>query len=98
MSLASRLTRLPRPYDPGEGAVTRDRVPDLDGPLGDLVEGAAGCSPFLKSLVESEGDWLAGAVADPEGALAAIHDAHCARCPTTGSGQSCAAPSGAWRC
>ena len=75
MSLASRLTRLPRPYDPEEGAVTRDLVPDLDGPLGDLVAGAAGCSPFLKSLVESEGDWLAGAVADPEGALAAIHEA-----------------------
>ena len=50
-------------------------VPDAAGPLADLVAGAAGCSPFLKSLTESEGAWLTGAAEDPEAALAALHEA-----------------------
>jgi glutamate-ammonia-ligase adenylyltransferase len=74
-SLVSRLTRCPRAHDPDEGARALAHVPDAAGPLADLVAGAAGCSPFLKSLTESEGAWLTGAAEDPEAALAALHEA-----------------------
>jgi glutamate-ammonia-ligase adenylyltransferase len=73
MSLEDRLTRCPRPFDPEEGAEALRRVPGLTGPLADLVAGAAGCSPFLKSLIEAEGTWLTGAVAAPEDALATLY-------------------------
>jgi glutamate-ammonia-ligase adenylyltransferase len=74
MTLADRLTRCPRPHDPEDGAEALRHAPGLSGPLADLVAGAAGCSPFLKSLVEREGAWLEGAVEAPEDALAALHD------------------------
>ena len=74
MTLAARLTRSPRPYAPDEGAEALRHAPELSGPVSDLVSGAAGCSPFLKALVESEGAWLTGAVDGPEAALAALHD------------------------
>ena len=48
-------------------------MPWAEGPLADLIAGAAGCSPFLKSLVERDGAWLEGAVEAPEDALAALH-------------------------
>jgi glutamate-ammonia-ligase adenylyltransferase len=44
----------------------------LSGDLGKLVHGTAGCSPYLKSLIEKEKDWLPGAFDDPEAALATL--------------------------
>ena len=73
MTLADRLTRSPRAYSPEEGAEALWHAPGMSGPVADLVTGAAGSSPFLKSLVESEGDWLAGAAEAAEAALEAIH-------------------------
>jgi len=73
MTLARRLTRCPRAFDPDEGEAALARAPWASGAMADLVAGAAGCSPFLKALVESEGDWLETAVDSPEGALAALH-------------------------
>ncbi len=73
MTLADRLTRSPRAYSPEEGAEALWHAPGMSGPVADLVTGAAGSSPFLKSLVESEGDWLVGAAEAPEAALEAIH-------------------------
>ncbi|MFU8776922.1 MAG: glutamine-synthetase adenylyltransferase [Roseovarius sp.] len=72
MSFHYRLIRLPRPFDPAEGEEARAALPDLDPKLSDLVAGAAGCSPFLKSLILQEAGWLEGAFDDPEGALALL--------------------------
>ncbi len=44
-------------------------MPDLPEPLSDLIAGAGGSSPFLKSLILREGDWLRSAFEDPEAAL-----------------------------
>ncbi len=74
MSLARRLTRCPRPFDPSEGAEALGHLPGLSGPLADLVAGAAGCSPFLKSLVVQEGAWFLEAAEAPEPALAALYE------------------------
>ena len=72
MDFTSRITRLPNPFDAEQGAEARALVPDLTGVLADLIAGAAGCSPYLKGLVERERDWLPEALSDPETAIAAI--------------------------
>ena len=69
MNFASRITRLPRPFEPERGAETRDLCPDVPNTVGDLLAGAGGCSPYLKSLAEKERDWLPGAFDNPEVAI-----------------------------
>ncbi|SEK50536.1 glutamate-ammonia-ligase adenylyltransferase [Roseovarius azorensis] len=72
MSFASRLTRLPRPHDSTEGEEARATLPGLASDLGDLLAGAAGCSPFLKSLILQEAGWLGPALDAPEAALGTL--------------------------
>ncbi|MDT8327593.1 MAG: bifunctional [glutamine synthetase] adenylyltransferase/[glutamine synthetase]-adenylyl-L-tyrosine phosphorylase [Roseovarius sp.] len=72
MKFIDRLTRSPRAHDPDEGQEARAAMPDLPEPLGDLIAGAAGSSPFLKSLILREGEWLRAAFDGPEAALDAL--------------------------
>ena len=58
MNFSSRLTRCPIAYDPGPGAEARARFAGLAPELGDLLAGAAGCSPYLAGLMAREADWL----------------------------------------
>ncbi|WP_375173144.1 bifunctional [glutamine synthetase] adenylyltransferase/[glutamine synthetase]-adenylyl-L-tyrosine phosphorylase [Pseudooceanicola sp.] len=69
MSFADTLTRCPRPHDPDRAVDARAAL-DLPGPLGTLIEGAGGSSPYLLSLIQKEGDWIAAALDDPDAALA----------------------------
>ncbi|AVO39846.1 glutamine-synthetase adenylyltransferase [Pukyongiella litopenaei] len=74
--LASALTRLPRPFDAELGDETRAAVPALSGDLAELVAGAGGSSPYLKTLIETEASWLPAALDDPDGAVTdVLHDA-----------------------
>ncbi len=73
MTLESRITRLPRPFEPDRGQEARDACPWASGPLAELIEGVGGSSPYLKGLIEKEADWLEGAAQDPGGALAAVN-------------------------
>ncbi len=60
------LTRLPLPYDAESGLAARESFPELSGELAELVAGAAGCSPYLRTLMSRERDWLAHALSrDP---------------------------------
>ena len=59
------LTRIPLPHDPESGASARALFPDLPAELADLVAGAAGCSPYLGTLMSRERDWLAEALTRP---------------------------------
>ncbi|WP_111731774.1 glutamine-synthetase adenylyltransferase [Roseovarius amoyensis] len=72
MKFVPRMTRCPRPYDPEQGDEARALAAGLAPELADLIEGAAGCSPFLKGLVEGERDWLEEALSDPEAAFDAV--------------------------
>mgnify|MGYP000099414267 CR=1 FL=1 len=72
MDFASRITRLPRPFDPERGQEARDHMGLPPGPLSDLFAGAGGCSPYLKGLMEKERDWLLPGLDDPEGAVAQV--------------------------
>ncbi|WP_343082080.1 glutamine-synthetase adenylyltransferase [Ostreiculturibacter nitratireducens] len=70
MNFAARLTRCPIPYEPERGAEARALFPGLPPEILALVEGAAGCSPYLGGLIAKEAGWLEGALAgDPEAAL-----------------------------
>ena len=65
-----RITRLPTAFEAERGAETALLVPQLEGDLAKLLVGAGGCSPYLRSLVEKEADWLVSALRDPEAAVA----------------------------
>lgn len=69
MTFASRMTRCPIPFEPDRGAEARAFLPNLPGKVGDLIEGAGGCSPYLRSLIESEHAWLPAAMDAPEQAI-----------------------------
>lgn len=58
MKFADRLTRSPRPYDRALGAEAAARFGDHPAELRALIEGTAGCSPFLKGLIDRDADWL----------------------------------------
>ncbi|MBD3802833.1 MAG: glutamine-synthetase adenylyltransferase [Thioclava sp.] len=71
MPFATRLTRAPLPFEPERAAEARALSGDLAPELCELLAGTAGCSPYLKGLMEKEADWLRPALAgNPEAALA----------------------------
>lgn len=75
MNFVTRLTRSPRAFDPDRGAEAAALFPDLAPELCDLIRGTAGCSPYLKSLIEKESEWVTGALAGtPEDAFGKILD------------------------
>ena len=70
MDFSTRITRLPTAFEAERGAETALLVPQADGDLAKLLAGAGGCSPYIRSLVEKEADWLVPAFNDPEAAVA----------------------------
>ncbi|MEL7253047.1 MAG: bifunctional [glutamine synthetase] adenylyltransferase/[glutamine synthetase]-adenylyl-L-tyrosine phosphorylase [Pseudomonadota bacterium] len=80
MSIAARMIRCPRPYDPEQGEATRALFAGLAPEYRDLIAGAAGCSPFLRSLCQSEAGWLREALDMPEASFEKLLD-EAARAP-----------------
>ena len=74
MSFAARLTRSPRPFDPDRGAEAKDLFPDFSPEVSEVIIGTAGCSPYLKRLMEKEATWLPEALDAPEQALSAVFE------------------------
>ncbi|WP_425070775.1 glutamine-synthetase adenylyltransferase [Sagittula sp. S175] len=72
MTLNSRITRLPRAFDPDRGEEALTACPWAKGEVADLLRGTGGSSPYLNGLIQREGVWLQGAVDDPEGAVVAL--------------------------
>ncbi len=71
-SLASRLTRTPRPFDPDRAAEAERLLPEAPPEVRALVAGAASCAPYLMALLEKESDWLARSIDDPQAAVADV--------------------------
>lgn len=70
MDFAARLTRCPIPYDPDRAADARARFVHMTPDLRALLEGTAGCSPYLAGLMLVQADWLENALSGaPETAL-----------------------------
>ena len=70
MDVETRLTRLPRPFDPERGEEARTLFPGLPRDLSDLVAGAGGSAPYLLGLMQAEKDWMQTAWEAPDTALA----------------------------
>ncbi len=64
-SLADRISRAPRPYDPVQAADAAARFASQPAPVRALLEGTAAGSPFLAGLIAREADWLEAALAAP---------------------------------
>ncbi|WP_435168728.1 glutamine-synthetase adenylyltransferase [Falsirhodobacter sp. 1013] len=77
------ITRLPLEHDAAVAAEIRERFAAL--PERELLARAASASPYLKDLLRREGEWLRGALPDPDAALAAelARDADLAALPAT---------------
>ncbi|MEO1605002.1 MAG: glutamine-synthetase adenylyltransferase [Pseudomonadota bacterium] len=65
------VNKIPRPFNRERGAETAALVPSVAGDGRKLIEGAAGCSPYLAGLIAKEAEWLAHAMADPDAAITA---------------------------
>ena len=74
MNFEANITRCPTPFNAERGAEVRALFSELGQGLQDLIEGTAGCSPYLSSLMEKEGAWLKPAFDDPDAALTALFD------------------------
>jgi [glutamine synthetase] adenylyltransferase / [glutamine synthetase]-adenylyl-L-tyrosine phosphorylase len=72
MSLAARIRRLPLAHDPPAAADARAALPALPVEVRALCAAAAGCSPYLRGLIQREASWLEEAAEDPEAALDAV--------------------------
>ncbi|WP_138468074.1 glutamine-synthetase adenylyltransferase [Poseidonocella sp. HB161398] len=71
MTLTDLIRQHPRPHEPGRAADTLAKLPD-PGAARNLLEGVAGCSPYLAGLMLREAEWLEAALAqDPAESLAA---------------------------
>ncbi len=69
---AGRVRAAPRAHDQARGRAAKERL-GASGPVGELLAGAAGSSPYLSDLIAREADWLADALAaGPEAAFAGL--------------------------
>ena len=57
-TFAARLTRQPLPHDLVAGVEAAAQFADLGPELAGLLAGTAGCSPYLRSLMQREHEWL----------------------------------------
>lgn len=72
MGFQDHIIRLPRAFDAARGQEAAQAVPEVSGDLATLLQGAGGSSPYLKSLIEKECDWLPIAFEDADQALTAV--------------------------
>ncbi|MEM9436741.1 MAG: glutamine-synthetase adenylyltransferase [Pseudomonadota bacterium] len=71
MEIEHAITRWPTAFDPERGAEVADAMA-ASGSLRSLLEGAAGCSPYLHGVILKEAPWLEEALARPADALTGL--------------------------
>ncbi len=70
---SARVTRCPIPFEAEPAQDIDTLFADLPPELRAVLAGTAGCSPYLKGLMESQAEWLRTALAGaPEDAMAAV--------------------------
>ncbi|MEM9580342.1 MAG: glutamine-synthetase adenylyltransferase [Pseudomonadota bacterium] len=74
MTIEEQITRSPIPYDAEKGAAAVQCFGDFGPRTRDLIAGAAGCSPYLDTLIERHADWLTQALDAPDKALQDVHE------------------------
>ncbi|UWP99933.1 [protein-PII] uridylyltransferase family protein [Aliiroseovarius crassostreae] len=67
---AARITRSPIAYETEPAGEIADHFNDLSPELREVLAGTAGCSPYLRGLMEKQAEWLRAALSQsPEGAF-----------------------------
>ncbi len=66
MSNAFEITRTPIPFDTIRGDEVATHFPEASSQLRALINGAAGCSPYLATIMTRQSDWLITALEDPD--------------------------------
>lgn len=75
MNFASQITRTPIPHNTERGTEIGALFADVNPHLKALIEGTAGCSPYLAAQMTRQTDWLAGAFNDPTQAVMQMFEA-----------------------
>lgn len=76
MSFVSRITRCPIPFDRALGQEAAAPFAEFGPETQELLRGTAGCSRYLKVLIERQKDWLRDTLSqDPEAVLDRMLDA-----------------------
>ncbi|MDG2341262.1 MAG: glutamine-synthetase adenylyltransferase, partial [Paracoccaceae bacterium] len=70
----ARITRSPQPFNKERGIDLRAKFMDCPAKIQELIEGTAGCSPYLASLLDKETDWLLSSFDAPEATVTALFD------------------------
>lgn len=65
MALSNLIRTCPLVHDRDRGRDAVEKLSWATGPVRDLIEGTASCSPFLGGLMVRDSDWLAEAVTRP---------------------------------
>ena len=69
MSFESQITRQPIPHNRERGREVAQCFPEIGQNLQTLIEGAAGCSPYLSQVMTKHAQWLTGSFAAPDQAI-----------------------------
>ncbi len=69
MNFASQITRTPIPHNAMRGVEVAAHFPNIAPELRTLIEGAAGCSPYLSAIMTRQAEWLIGAFDEPQMAV-----------------------------
>ncbi len=69
MNFSSRIQHIPFSFDPAQGSEVCDGFADASIEIQQLLHGAGGSSPYLKSLIEKEAVWLKAAFDHPDTCL-----------------------------
>jgi [glutamine synthetase] adenylyltransferase / [glutamine synthetase]-adenylyl-L-tyrosine phosphorylase len=73
MSLTRHTTNAPIPFEPEHGIEVASLYPDAAKNIKTLINGVAGCSPYLRGLLKRERDWLQAVISqDPKRVIADI--------------------------
>ncbi len=72
MRFLDHISRLPSAFDTDRAQEAIEAVPALSGDLAKLIFGVGGSSPYLKTLIEKEADWLPEAFEDCDLAMSGV--------------------------
>ena len=69
MNFSNSIQHIPRSFDPMQGREIAEGFTDFPLEIQQLLQGAGGSSPYLKSLIQKESVWLKSAFDHPETCL-----------------------------
>lgn len=75
MSFTGNITRYPIPHNAERGDEVSDLFADQPDDIKSLINGTAGCSPYLSTVIKRQADWLKAAFSAPDEQIKLLFDA-----------------------